>query len=75
MSAKLTPWFDGIVKPVHVGVYMLMSGSRIETGYQYWNGQFWGSWCPNIEGAKIRRNEKASAIFQDDKWRGLAVKP
>ena len=72
MSAKLTPWFDGKVKPVHIGVYMQMCGFKQLVGYQYWNGSYWGLWGSTIDSASDGR--PARACNQDDKWRGLAVK-
>ena len=75
MTKELTPWFGGDVKPIRVGVYMSPSGFRDADGYQYWNGSYWGTWGTTIAEAFSRRREAAAAIFQDDKWRGLAVKP
>lgn len=36
---NVTPWFDGKVKPVHVGVYERQTFGRIE--YSRWDGSDW----------------------------------
>lgn len=75
MSKKLTPWFPGSVKPVHVGIYMLMDGLGERIGYQHWNGSWWSCWTPSIEDAAIAKFTSAHAECQNYKWRGLAEQP
>ncbi len=44
MIAKLTPWFDGSVRPKRIGFYQRDTGDGAE--YWRWNGEFWeiGGW-------------------------------
>ena len=73
MSKKLTPWFDGSVKPVLKGVYERPSVFGGNT-FQYWTGRFWGAWYSDIDGAV--KNKKYRSMIQYQKpWRGLAEKP
>lgn len=75
--SKLTPWFNGAVhKPARKGVYMLMSGSGIRTGYQFWDGKKWKAWEETPEAAFSRRkDDDAAASYQNDNWRGLKEQP
>jgi len=66
---KLTPWFDGTVKPVRKGIYQQMDGHGKLLGYQYWNGKIWGLWSETPEGAMWSFGVSCS---QDDPWRGVA---
>lgn len=70
---QLTPWFDGkLHKPARRGVYMQMSGSGHEAGYQRWNGKVWSSWYSTPElAARAPRKDCASPTSQNDNWRGL----
>lgn len=76
MTAKLTPWFPGHIKPVRVGVYQLPSGGgEKETGFQYWNGSAWGMWTFTATTAYLFRGSLANDMYQNDKWHGLAKEP
>ncbi len=71
---ELTPWFDGTIKPVRKGVYMLMSGASV--GYQKWDGIAWSWWCLTADqAARCKKGDYASYSYQCDKWRGLCEKP
>lgn len=68
---KVTPWFDGEIKPVRKGVYQLFNGTQTMIGYQYWDGEYWYEWDVSPEiAAKIKW--PAASCFQNDKWRGIA---
>lgn len=64
---KRTPWFDGSVKPVHVGVYQRSDDGCV--WFSHWNGSFWG--CM----ADTRRRALFEALQPSYKqnlpWRGL----
>ena len=68
---KLSPWHDGSVKPVHVGVYE--SDDKLGDGfynhwYRLWDGKNWHS------GANLKRaaaSNRAISIYQDWPWRGI----
>ena len=70
-----TPWFAPGVRPVHVGVYQTI-GADEQGGacYQYWNGERWGYANLTVELAESEAHMGASN-YQNEKWRGLAVKP
>lgn len=64
---KLTPWFDGSVKPVRVGVYELDyrdEDHASRTFYTAWDGLVWRY----LESGDV-------AYAQDRNWRGLAQQP
>jgi len=70
---KLTPWFPGTTKPVHIGVYQQMSIGFNNLGYQYWDGALWHAWEDTPEGAyKLRLTTAIHARYQNDDWRGVA---
>jgi hypothetical protein len=61
-----TPWFDGEVHPVRIGVY-----ERDHCGnfsYSYWSGAEWCFGSLTIGGALLNR---VPSRFQDLPWRGL----
>lgn len=64
MSDKVTPWFDGDVKPVRVGYYERLSGSSWNPEYSMdlWTGQ---SWVHVYMGCTLEK------VRQDLPWRGL----
>lgn len=74
MAAKLTPWFQGSIKPARPGVYQQHCGNGIEIGYQRWDGQHWYCWAATAEKAETTPI-KADPWFQNDPWRGLAEEP
>lgn len=67
---KTTPWLDGLIKPVHIGVYERDHCGHLS--YSYWNGT---AWCWG------RRSVNGAAEFggwisqwQELPWRGV-LKP
>jgi hypothetical protein len=74
-ESKLTPWFDGRVKPIRRGVYMQhCAGSSKTIGYQLWDGIKWRTWSETPQGA-ARSTSRARVSCQNDPWRGLKEKP
>lgn len=71
-----TDWYPPLTKPVHVGVYQVetVGSEHINCcrGYQYWNGERWGSYDLNI--ASAYTNRMYPSIFQHHTWRGLKEK-
>lgn len=69
---KLTRWFPGHIKPVHVGVYQvdLLASCLC---YQHWNGVFFGLYSATIGDALLREDKRSWA--QHENWRGLSEKP
>ena len=68
---KLSPWHDGSVKPVHVGVYERSFPNTVfkSNYYTYWDGDIWRSNNTFIP-------SKAShflgySFLQHQKWRGV----
>lgn len=61
---KLSPWHDGSVKPVHVGMYQLPNG------YRFWNGKKW-MWYGETQGSAIVNRNADSFVCQQIKWRGV----
>jgi len=78
MSKKLnlSPWHDGSVKPVHVGVYEVKTKGCIwpeDTWYSFWNGIRFG-WvdCGGVAGAYDSRDCFTSIRVEDYlQWRGV----
>ncbi|MFZ6727389.1 hypothetical protein ACO0K2_18000 [Undibacterium sp. MH2W] len=68
---KLTPWIDGDIKPVRVGVYERNYGSA---GFAYckWDGKYFFAGKRSIKEADLATSD---AFFQNLPWRGLAEKP
>lgn len=71
-AKKLTPWFSGDVKPVHVGVYEREAFKGSCGKYSYWNGRrfFIGDTSP-LHAVKWR----SASFNQSARWRGLARRP
>jgi hypothetical protein len=65
---KMTKWFPGNVKPVHVGVYETASNDAGQW-FQYWHGTHWGYSAHTPEFAYERRD--LWSYHQSDSWRGL----
>lgn len=65
---KLTPWFDGDVKPVRPGIYERNYHSAFIEPKDYWDGQ---KWMLSFNGTT------ASDIISGIRlpWRGLARRP
>ena len=75
-KAKKTPWFDGDVKPMRVGVYerddsatWLGDGSE---AFSFWDGHYWMALSLDIDSANSRNYPSQ---FQLLPWRGLARRP
>lgn len=71
-AAKLTPWFAGEVKPVHVGIYKrrMPIGSLV---YSQWDGARWLLGGTTI--AIAVRVSDCRSMVQSIPWRGLAANP
>lgn len=67
---KKTPWFDGSVKPVRVGVYERTFGSG-ETHFSKWDGKRWNQFG-NLLYASRQMNASG---WQNLPWRGLTKPP
>jgi hypothetical protein len=74
-AAKVTPWFDGRVKPVREGVYQRdynQHGNRANLQYCYWNGRHFSRANGTVDSAD-------TCEFRSDAqhlpWRGLASDP
>lgn len=65
---KLTGWYPGEVKPVHVGMYQSKSYCG-EPQWRYWGGNRWGWGYENKRWAHAWRNQDGAT--QDNEWRGL----
>ena len=64
---KLTPWFNGKEKPVHVGLYQRNVGGFVV--YAWWNGHVW-----SLGDTSKRRTlsfKRHSSYHQDLDWRGV----
>ena len=77
MSARLTEWFDGTVKPALLGVYQRdyrnASGDRhAGIAYSHWDGKRWGIYGETPE--KAVQWHIFSSSYQLP-WRGLAEDP
>lgn len=65
-----TSWFDGRIKPVHVGVYERRSTFGF-SHYSYWNGKKWKLISSTPEEAFKARVDCHNSYFQTLEWRGL----
>ena len=65
---KLTPWFPGDVKPVHVGVYERRLKFTTVVFYSRWDGKKWRALRRTVTGANtvLRVSE-----YQNMPWRGV----
>jgi hypothetical protein len=74
---KMTPWFGGDVKPIHVGVYEkrphddreIHNYSRL---FSRWDGREWKTVCGEAHFADICIGR---SFYQKYEWRGLADRP
>jgi hypothetical protein len=72
---KTTPWFDGEIKPVRVGVYQRKwdDGS---IGYAKWHGEHWGPSYDVTNPLAVQQADRSGFGFQTlMPWRGLAEEP
>lgn len=67
MNTKVTDWFKGKVKPVHIGVYERVEGAT--TFYSYWNGTVWGAF--GFTPLVAYHYQSCKSNRQDAPWRGL----
>lgn len=66
---KFSPWHDGSVKPVHVGVYEVNPADRTRY-FSWWNGNNWkGHWATIDRAFEMQHFEYDSSITE--KWRGI----
>ncbi len=65
---RLTPWFPGDVKPVHVGVYERRMKFTTDVYYSRWDGEKWGSLRRTVTEANtvLRVSD-----YQNMPWRGV----
>lgn len=66
----LTTWFDGRIKPVHIGVYERKSTYGF-AHYSYWDGEVWKLISSTPHKAHQARWDDDS-YFQHLEWRGVA---
>jgi hypothetical protein len=64
-----TSWFDGRIKPVHIGVYERKSSFGF-SHYSYWDGDVWKLISSTPHKAHEARSDDDSH-FQHLEWRGL----
>lgn len=72
---KFTPWFDGRVQPVHVGVYprdFSMRSDGTDVAPCRWDGQQWMVWGDTVQEAASSR---MPSQYQGLPWRGLTERP
>jgi hypothetical protein len=72
---KLTEWFDGEVRPGHVGVYQRdFSVHRTGTDVApcLWDGRQWMVWGDTVQEAA---HTSMPSQYQGLPWRGLAQQP
>jgi len=74
MSARVTDWLSGDLKPVRVGVYQKIFCGDIV--YAHWNGDFWGMFTgPKSKPEDALRDAHCRSMAQRAHWRGLAEDP
>lgn len=74
---KLTPWFKGNVKPVHVGLYQVKRNNGVGNIYPsetelLWTGVSWVHTYHSSNGLFINSN---AHVGPRCKWRGLTEAP
>ena len=57
--------------PDNTGVYQVDELINRNYAYQYWNGQYWGLICTDIDQAYSERNEKS--LYQNPIWRTFKI--
>ena len=65
---KLTQWFPGYVKPVHVGVYERRLRFKTDVYYSRWDGEKWCTLCDTVDEAAHKIFDSA---YQNLPWRGV----
>ena len=66
---KLTQWFPGDVKPVHIGVYERRLKFKTYVYYSRWNGERWQWLHWTVEDAAASAG--APSVYQNLPWRGV----
>ena len=66
---KLTQWFPGDVKPVHVGVYERRLKFKTGVYYSQWDGEKWLRLHLTVEDAAASAG--ALSVYQNLPWRGV----
>lgn len=70
---KKTPWFDGAVKPVHVGVYERRIPHTSNTAYWRWDGKQWSFGGHDVPSLTFKTHRPA--FNQSLPWRGIVKEP
>lgn len=67
---KLTPWFPGYLKPVHVGVYERNYGEKLNPDlvYSKWDGHQWMAYGDDVDFAD---KQTCPTLHQCEEWRGI----
>ena len=65
---KLTQWFPGDVKPVHVGVYERRLKFKTNVYYSRWDGENWLFMCGTVDKAA---HQIFDSGYQSLPWRGV----
>lgn len=75
---ETTPWFDGNVKPVHIGVYQRQLVGIDGPNFAYWDGQRWSPFVgPSDTPDEAFRQRHSLSGYQcmpSSKCRGLMQK-
>jgi hypothetical protein len=66
---KLTQWFSGDVKPVHIGVYERRLKFTTDVYYSLWDGENWQWLYWTVKDAAASAG--APSAFQNLPWRGV----
>ena len=66
---KLTQWFPGDVKPVHIGVYERRLKFKPDVYYSQWDGEKWLWLHWTVEGAAASAG--VHSAYQSLPWRGV----
>lgn len=76
---KLTPWFDGSVKPARPGVYERDFGqkgdSKLGAEYQYFDGRDWFYGDNQVMSSLDWFERERDVCDSAHDWRGLAERP
>jgi hypothetical protein len=74
VSARLTEWLPGTVKPALPGVYQKLIHDDVV--YAHWNGKFWGMYTGVFHVPEdAMRYAGSRSMDQISPWRGLAEDP
>lgn len=73
MSAEVTPWFNGTIKPARPGVYERDYGASGAPWFAEWTGVQWLS--PASTPRRASKQVTAAFTQWGIPWRGLAQEP